>query len=77
MLALVFIFNPVALVIHLRLRWIGQHIRRSDAKWVGQLLARLSPDQIRDAFRAAGHSPQKVDAFTSLVRERIAQPNKL
>ena len=75
--ALLFIFNPVGLVIHLRLHWIGQHIPRSDAKWVGQLLAQLSPDQIGDAFRAAGYSPQEVDAFTSLVRERIAQLNKL
>ena len=64
-------------MIHLRLHWIGQHIPRSDAKWVGQLLAQLSANQIRDAFRAAGYSPQEVDAFKSSVRERIAQLNKL
>ena len=75
--ALLFIFNPVALIMHLRLHWIGQHIPRSDAKWVGQLLAQLSPDQIGDAFRAAGYSPQEVDAFTSLVRERIDELSKL
>ena len=59
--ALLFIFNPVALIMHLRLHWIGQHIPRSDAKWVGQLLAQLSPDQIGDAFRAAGYSHLRIN----------------
>jgi len=62
---------------HMRLRWLGRHIPRTDARWIGQLLARLSPDQIRDAFRAAGYSPQEVEGFTQIVLMRIAELNHL
>ena len=59
------------------LGWIGNHIPLADAKWMGQLLAQLSPDQIRDAFRAAGYSPQEVDGFAKVIESRIAELNKL
>ena len=59
------------------LRWIGKHIARADAKWIGQLLGRLSPDQIRDAFRAAGYSSEEVEGFAAVVQDRIAQLNRL
>jgi hypothetical protein len=62
---------------HTRLRWLGRHIPRADARWIGQLLARLSPDQIRDAFRAAGYSPQEIEGFTQVVLMRIAELNDL
>jgi len=75
--AVLYIFNPKQLIIHLRLHWIGKHIPRSDVHWMGQLLAQLSPDQIRDAFRAAGYSPQQVEAFTELVQGRVAELNRL
>jgi hypothetical protein len=65
-------FHPFEYFGRLQQRWIGRHIPRSDAKWLGDLLARLSPGQIRDAFRAAGYSPQEIDAFTEIVRNRIA-----
>jgi hypothetical protein len=61
----------------LRLRWIGRHIPREDARWMGQLLTRLSPDQVRAAFRAAGYSPQDVDGFTDIVEARVAELNQL
>jgi hypothetical protein len=54
---------------------VAQHIPRSDAKWLGQRLAQLSEQQIRDCFRAAGYSPEEVDAYTSAVQRRIAQLN--
>ena len=59
------------------LRWIGKHIPLADAKWMGQLLVQLSPDQIRDAFRAAGYSPQEVDGFAKVIEARIAELNTL
>jgi hypothetical protein len=59
------------------LGWIGNHIPRTDAKWMGQLLAQLSPDQIRDAFRAGGYSPQEVDGFAKVIEARIVELNKL
>ncbi|MDP8989988.1 MAG: hypothetical protein M3N41_07900, partial [Acidobacteriota bacterium] len=59
--ALIELFNPPQYVMRLHLRWIGRNIPRGDAKWMAGLLARLSPGQIRDAFRAAGYSTQQVE----------------
>ncbi len=61
----------------LGLRWIGRNIPRADAKWIGQLLAMLSADQIRDAFLAAGYSNAEVEGFTQVVLKRIAALNGL
>ena len=54
------------------LMWIGRDIPRTDAKWMGNLLGQLSPDQIRDAFRAAGFKPNEVEGFAAVVQNRIA-----
>jgi hypothetical protein len=51
--------------------WVGRHIPVADAKWVGDLLAQLSPKQIRDAFRAAGFSPEEVEGFSKIIELRI------
>jgi len=59
------------------MHWVGKHVPRADAKWVGSLLAQLSPEQIRDAFRAAGYSPEQVEAYANAVEARIAQLTKL
>ncbi len=56
---------------------ITKHIPRADAKWLGQRLALLSDEQIRDCFRAAGYSPEQVDSYTKVVQERIAELNAL
>ena len=47
------------------------NVPRKDARWMGQLLARLSPAQIADAFRAAGYSPQEVQGFSEVLQKRI------
>jgi hypothetical protein len=70
-------FNLPVFVHRLDLRWIGRHIPRADAKWLGMVLGRLSPDQIRDAFRAAGYSPQEVNDFATVVESRISALNAL
>ena len=57
--------------------WIGRHIPRADAKWIGSLLAQLSPDQIRDAFRAAGYSQSDIESYTQAVISRIQELNNL
>ncbi len=75
--ALIYIFTPKEFITRMDMRWIGRRIPRTDAKWMGSLLAQLSPDQIRDAFRAAGYSPAQVDGFSAVVEQRIAQLNKL
>ncbi len=75
--AIIFLFTPHDFFSRLRLRWIGKRIPRADARWMGQLLARLTPDQIHDAFRAAGYSPRQVNAFSAVVEFRIDQLNRL
>ncbi len=75
--ALIYFFHLPGLIRRLRMRWIGRHIPREDAKWVGDLLSRLSPDQIQDAFRSAGYSPQEVEGFSKILQERIAELTKL
>jgi hypothetical protein len=44
---------------------------------MGELLARLSADQIRESFRAAGYSPQEIEGFARTVQERIRQLQQL
>jgi hypothetical protein len=64
-------------VSRVRLEWIGRHVPRADARWIGQLLSQLSRDQVRQAFQAAGYSPEDVDRFTDVVEERIGELNNL
>ena len=71
--SLPYIFNPWQYGRRARLCWIGRHIDRADAKWMGQLLGQLSTDQIRDAFRAAGYSQADAAAFTQTLQTRIEQ----
>jgi hypothetical protein len=56
---------------------VGKDIPREHVKWVGRLLGRLSPEQIRDCFRAAGYSPEEVEGFAKVVERRIAELNRL
>jgi hypothetical protein len=60
-----------------RIEWIGKRIPRADAKWIGSRLAQLSPDQIRDAFRAAGYSPEQIDSYSQALLSRIQELNNL
>jgi hypothetical protein len=69
--------NPKEYFYRLKLRWIGQHIPRPDARWVGQLLTRLSSEQIRDAFWAAGYSQGEVEGFARVIEHRITELQQL
>jgi hypothetical protein len=60
-----------------KMQGIVTKIPRSHAHWVGQLLGRLSAEQIRDCFRAAGYSPEEVEGFTAVVQGRVALLNHL
>jgi len=51
---------------------IAKHIPRADAKWLGQRLSKLTDDQIRDGFRAAGYEAGDVEILTRTIRQRIA-----
>jgi hypothetical protein len=74
------IINAVNLPLYMKyvkMGWIVKHIPRADAHWMGQLLSRLSENQIRSAFRTAGYSPHEVDGFTAVLLYRIAELKKL
>ncbi len=52
-------------------RGLFKNITLDQAKWIGDLLSRLSDRQIADAFRAANYSPSEVRMMTGAVRRRI------
>ncbi|HTX36935.1 MAG TPA: hypothetical protein VME43_18025 [Bryobacteraceae bacterium] len=66
-----YMVNPKEYFMRVHLEWIGRNIPRADAKWMGALLARLSPAQVHDAFRAAGYSPDQIEAFSRILQSRI------
>jgi len=43
------------------------------AKWIGDLLSRLSDEQLSDAFKAANFDEQEIQILTEAVRARINQ----
>src|SRR5215216_2583443 len=49
----------------------------ADARWLSNLLKRLSDDQIKDAFRAANYSAEEVNQLAGEFRERINALAKL
>jgi hypothetical protein len=55
-----------------RMESIVKQIPIADARWIGIRLGRLSPDQIRDCFRAAGFSPADVEVYEDVVTRRIS-----
>src|SRR6185436_9693424 len=54
-------------------RGIFKDITVDQARWIGSWLARLSPEQIRDAFRAANYGPREQNLLTRAVLHRINQ----
>jgi len=60
-----------------KMEWIGKQIPLEDVRWIGSILAKLTPEQIHAAFSAAGYSPEQIVGFSQVVQERIAELNKL
>lgn len=58
-------------------REIFDDITVPHAKWLGELLAGLSPQQIKDAFRAANYNPEEIGILTEAVQDRIEQLRSL
>jgi hypothetical protein len=48
-----------------------------DARWIGSLLARLSDEQLRDAFRAAHYDAATTEGYVKALRGRIDQLTQL
>jgi hypothetical protein len=60
-----------------RMEGVVKRIPIADARWLGDQLGRLSPEQIRDCFRAGGYKPEEVEEYTAAVQKRIAELNAL
>jgi hypothetical protein len=69
--------NVAETVRRLKLCWLGHHIPVADVRWIASLLAQLSPEQIRDAFRAANYSPGQVETYSRVLEQRIAALGQL
>ena len=67
----------VDFVFHTRKENVGKSIPIADARWIGTRLGQLSPEQIRDCFRAAGYSPNEVEGYARIVMQRIEALKKL
>jgi len=66
-------FWPFTYVPRVKLDNLLRHVPREDARWMGNVLGRLSERQLRDAFRAARWQPDVVDAYANIVEDRIRQ----
>lgn len=75
--SLVYILKVPSFIRRIRMEDLGKHIPRGDARWIGQILSGLSTEQIHDAFRAGGYTPEQAEAFTKTVQYRIAELNSL
>jgi hypothetical protein len=60
-----------------RMESVAKHIPIADARWIGNRLGQLSPEQIRDCFRTAGFSPEDVEGYARIVMARIDELKKL
>jgi hypothetical protein len=60
-----------------RMMSIGDDIPREHARWIGQLLSRVSTQQIRQVFEAAGYAPAEVETLAEVIEGRIGQLNEL
>ena len=57
--------------------WLEPQLQNSvapdDVRWICQLLARLSPEQWSDAFRAGGFTDQEAERYIRRLREKVTQ----
>jgi hypothetical protein len=62
---------------HLKLHYSGKmgsslkSIPMEHARWFAGIIGQLSDDQLRDAFRAAGATPNEVEGFSRRLRQKI------
>jgi hypothetical protein len=56
---------------------VVKHIPIDHVKWLGQILAQLSDEQLRDCFRAGGYAPVEAELIAAMVKQRIKDLNSL
>lgn len=74
---LISVFALPNFISRIRMRAIGRDIPIEDVRWITSYLERLSPRQIHSAFQAAGYSPAEVEAYASVIQNRIALLSEL
>jgi hypothetical protein len=74
--ALIETFNPPVFIHRVDLRWIGRHIPRADAKWMGELLGRFSR-RISYAMRSAPRGTHHRRPRNSLQSCKVESPNSI
>jgi hypothetical protein len=62
---------------HGRHQELADHITPADVRWMCDLLARLSVEQWRDAFRAGGYGPATSSRFITRIRQKVAEGQAL
>jgi len=65
------VYGPVAYFQYRRATKIGEDIPRADAKWMGEMLSKLSDSQLRDAVRAGGYNQADSELLMHELRSRI------
>jgi hypothetical protein len=54
-----------------------RNITVEQARWVGELMSRLSEQQIRDGFRSGNYKPEELEVLTLALTERIGELKNL
>ncbi len=50
-----------------------EHVTPQDVAWTAHLMSRLSDEQWRDVFRAAGYAPDQGARYTAKIKSKIAE----
>ncbi|HTB18648.1 MAG TPA: hypothetical protein VK708_11055 [Bryobacteraceae bacterium] len=74
---LLLVFDPHEFFSRMGMRGLGRNVPRQNARWIGDMLGQLSPDQIRDAFRSAGYEGAELDGFAADFARRVEELKKL
>jgi hypothetical protein len=60
-----------------RHKYLFDEVTAEDVRWICSILARLTPGQWKDAFRAAGYADDKVERYVRKLREKVEQGRAL
>ena len=71
------LFNPGYRKSQEKKERVMRNIPVEDARWIGSQLSRLSDDQLRVAFKAAGYDTATMEGYIKALRERINQLTQL
>ena len=71
------VFRPGYYQTRTKMQSITKNVPIADVRWLASQLAKLSPDQIRECFSAAGFSSAEAEGYTKGVMQRIDELKKI